>query len=224
MPELIVTRNAELTAESLLKDGEELLRFWLLFVGSDSNIRNWVLGCRYHVPRSWLKPSGNFLVVYEEWGGDPNGIALAKRTTASVCADIFEGQPTMKKRGMLIAGRISRPKAHLWCPPGQKISKINFASYGMPEGSCGNFREGSCHAHKSYGAFQKVCLNLWKILKFLLVFTVINMVCLQNCIGKQSCSVTVAPEVFGGDPCPGSRKKLSVEAACKWRSLNRVIH
>ncbi|MBA0568081.1 hypothetical protein Golob_005598 [Gossypium lobatum] len=145
----------------------------------------------YHVPRSWLKPSGNFLVVFEEWGGDPNGIALAKRTTASVCADIFEGQPTMKKRGMLIAGRISRPKAHLWCPPGQKISKINFASYGMPEGSCGNFGEGSCHAHKSYDAFQK------------------------NCIGKQSCSVTVAPEVFGGDPCPGSRKKLSVEAACK---------
>ncbi|KAH1057066.1 hypothetical protein J1N35_035131 [Gossypium stocksii] len=145
----------------------------------------------YHVPRSWLKPSGNLLVVFEEWGGDPNGIALAKRTTESVCADIFEGQPTMKKRGMLIAGRISRPKAHLWCPPGQKISKINFASYGMPEGSCGNFREGSCHAHKSYDAFQK------------------------NCIGKQSCSVTVAPEVFGGDPCPGSRKKLSVEAACK---------
>ncbi|KAG8491483.1 hypothetical protein CXB51_014688 [Gossypium anomalum] len=130
----------------------------------------------YHVPRSWLKPSGNFLVVFEEWGGDPNGIALAKRTTASVCADIFERQPTMKKRGMLIAGRLSRPKAHF---------------YGMPEGSCGNFREGSCHANKSYDAFQK------------------------NCIGKQSCSVTVAPEVFGGDPCPGSRKKVSVEAACK---------
>lgn len=37
---------------------------------------------------------------------------------------------------------------------------------------------------------------------------------LQNCIGKQSCSVAVAPEVFGGDPCPGSTKKLSVEAVC----------
>ncbi|KAE8658175.1 Beta-galactosidase [Hibiscus syriacus] len=143
----------------------------------------------YHVPRSWLKPSGNFLVVFEEWGGDPNGIALAKRITTSVCADIFEGQPTMKKRGMLTSGRINRPKAHLWCPPGQKISKIIFASYGMPEGSCGNFREGSCHAHKSYAAFQK------------------------NCIGRQWCSVTVAPKVFGGDPCPGSVKKLSVEAA-----------
>ncbi|XAR67166.1 Beta-galactosidase [Bertholletia excelsa] len=34
----------------------------------------------YHVPRSWLKPSGNFLVVLEEWGGDPSGISLVKRT------------------------------------------------------------------------------------------------------------------------------------------------
>ncbi|KAK8602320.1 hypothetical protein V6N12_052131 [Hibiscus sabdariffa] len=57
----------------------------------------------YHVPRSWLKPSGNFLVVFEEWGGDPNGIALAKRTTTSVRAtDIFEGKAMMKKQGMLI--------------------------------------------------------------------------------------------------------------------------
>lgn len=37
---------------------------------------------------------------------------------------------------------------------------------------------------------------------------------LQNCIGQQSCSVTVAPEVFGGDPCPGNMKKLSIEAVC----------
>jgi len=26
--------------------------------------------------------------------------------------------------------------------------------------------------------------------------------------------VTVAPEVFGGDPCPGTAKKLSLEALC----------
>ncbi|KAK8535407.1 hypothetical protein V6N13_081542 [Hibiscus sabdariffa] len=37
----------------------------------------------YHVPRSWVKPSGNLLVVFEEWGGDPSRIALVKRTTAS---------------------------------------------------------------------------------------------------------------------------------------------
>ncbi|KAJ0091562.1 hypothetical protein Patl1_13467 [Pistacia atlantica] len=36
----------------------------------------------------------------------------------------------------------------------------------------------------------------------------------QNCIGKQSCSVSVVPDVFGGDPCPNADKKLSVEAIC----------
>ncbi|KAK7329697.1 hypothetical protein VNO77_23872 [Canavalia gladiata] len=144
----------------------------------------------YHVPRSWLNTGENYLVVFEEWGGDPTGISLVKRTTASVCADIYEGQPTLRNRHMLDSGKINRPKAHLWCPPGLKISQIKFASYGLPEGTCGNFREGSCHAHKSYDAPQK------------------------NCIGKQSCLVTVAPEVFGGDPCPGIAKKLSVEALC----------
>lgn len=34
----------------------------------------------YHVPRSWLKPSGNLLVVFEEWGGDPSGIKFVTRT------------------------------------------------------------------------------------------------------------------------------------------------
>ena len=34
----------------------------------------------YHVPRSWLKPSGNLLVVFEEWGGDPTWMTLVKRT------------------------------------------------------------------------------------------------------------------------------------------------
>ncbi|RHN64643.1 putative beta-galactosidase [Medicago truncatula] len=35
-----------------------------------------------------------------------------------------------------------------------------------------------------------------------------------DCIGKQSCMVTVTPENFGGDPCPGIAKKFSVEALC----------
>ncbi|KAJ9183823.1 hypothetical protein P3X46_007630 [Hevea brasiliensis] len=146
----------------------------------------------YHVPRSWVNPSGNLLVVFEEWGGDPSAISLVKRSTGSVCADIFEGQPSLKNWKMIALGKFDhlQPKAHLWCPSGQKISQIKFASYGMPQGTCGSFREGNCHAHKSYDAFEK------------------------KCVGKQSCSITVAPEVFGGDPCPTSLKKLSVEAVC----------
>ncbi|XP_059633099.1 beta-galactosidase [Cornus florida] len=34
----------------------------------------------YHVPRSWINPTGNLLVVFEEWGGDPTGMSLVKRT------------------------------------------------------------------------------------------------------------------------------------------------
>lgn len=37
---------------------------------------------------------------------------------------------------------------------------------------------------------------------------------LQNCVGQQSCTVIVAPQFFGGDPCPGVAKKLSLEAIC----------
>lgn len=33
----------------------------------------------YHMPRSWVNPTDNLLVVFEEWGGDPTGISLVKR-------------------------------------------------------------------------------------------------------------------------------------------------
>lgn len=144
----------------------------------------------YHVPRSWLKPAGNVMVVFEEWGGDPDWISLVQRTAGTVCADIHEGQPAMDNWPGINSGRVSSAKAHLWCAPGHKISQIKFASYGVPQGTCGNYREGSCHAHKSYDVPQ------------------------QNCIGQQSCSVIVAPQFFGGDPCPGVAKKLSLEAVC----------
>ncbi|XP_073033996.1 beta-galactosidase-like isoform X1 [Primulina eburnea] len=34
----------------------------------------------YHIPRSWLKSSGNLLVVFEEWGGDTSKVSLVRRT------------------------------------------------------------------------------------------------------------------------------------------------
>lgn len=49
------------------------------------NEKNCTTGCGepsqrwYHVPRSWLHPTDNLLVVLEEWGGDPTGITLVKR-------------------------------------------------------------------------------------------------------------------------------------------------
>ncbi|OMO66280.1 hypothetical protein COLO4_30655 [Corchorus olitorius] len=147
----------------------------------------------YHVPRSWLKPTGNLLVVFEEWGGNPNAISLVRRETDSVCADIYEWQPNLMNYQMQASGRVNkplRPKVHLECDAGQKISAVKFASFGTPQGVCGSYREGSCHAHHSYDAFNRLC------------------------VGQNFCSVTVAPEMFGGDPCPSVMKKLSVEVVC----------
>lgn len=114
---------------------------------------------RYHVPRSWLSSRGNLLVVFEEWGGNPAGVSLVEREIESVCADIYEWQPTLMNYEMQASGKVNkplRPKAHLWCAPGQKISSIKFASFGTPQGVCGRYSEGSCHAHRSYDAFEKV--------------------------------------------------------------------
>lgn len=143
----------------------------------------------YHVPRSWLKPAGNIVVVFEEWGGDPTGISLVKRIVGSVCADVLENQPSEKK--MNNGGGGKPLKAHLRCGSGQKISKIEFASYGTPKGVCGDYKTGSCHAEKSYRALE------------------------QRCIGLERCSVNVVSNVFGGDPCSGYLKKLSVQAICQ---------
>ncbi|XP_065848955.1 beta-galactosidase-like [Euphorbia lathyris] len=141
----------------------------------------------YHVPRAWLNPTGNLLVVFEEVGGDPTGVSVVKRSLGSVCDDIYDDQPELGNgKGLALV----TPKAHLWCPAGQKISKIVFASYGWPLGRCGTFKQGKCHAQRSWEPFQKFCL------------------------GKPSCDVAVGPASFGGDPCPGSLKKLSVEVQC----------
>ncbi|KAJ1687875.1 hypothetical protein LUZ63_019265 [Rhynchospora breviuscula] len=98
----------------------------------------------YHVPRSWLKPTGNLMVVLEEWGGDPSGISLVKRSVGSVCAYV-DATP--------------QAKVELSCDLGKKISQIKFASYGTPSGRCGGYSEGSCHAHKSYDPFQQNCVG-----------------------------------------------------------------
>ncbi|KAE8674146.1 hypothetical protein F3Y22_tig00111769pilonHSYRG00476 [Hibiscus syriacus] len=58
----------------------------------------------YHVPHSWLNPTGNLLVVFEESGGDPNGISLLcvgqNFCTVTVAPEMFGGDPcpsVMKK-------------------------------------------------------------------------------------------------------------------------------
>ncbi|KDO27909.1 hypothetical protein SPRG_07182 [Saprolegnia parasitica CBS 223.65] len=70
-----------------------------------------------------------------------------------------------------------------------EISRVIFASYGLPNGSGLGAKFGACYA----GSSQSVVTN--------------------KCVGKQSCSVAASNSVFG-DPCVGTVKRLTVTAEC----------
>ncbi|OWM91504.1 hypothetical protein CDL15_Pgr017422 [Punica granatum] len=61
-------------------NGQSIGRYWVSFLapsGSPSQIL-------YHVPRSFVEPSGNLLVLLEEDGGDPLGVTLVTVSTDDI--------------------------------------------------------------------------------------------------------------------------------------------
>lgn len=78
----------------------------------------------------------------------------------------------------------------LSCPAGQVITAIDFASYGTPNGSCGNFTTSSCNATTSGPDVTSACLGL------------------------SSCSIAATNGTFT-DPCVGTFKRLYVQARCQ---------
>lgn len=114
---------------------------------------------RYHVPRSWFKPSGNVLVIFEELGADPSNIKFSRRKISGACANVAEDYPSAildqwENDG---SGRNKNiPTAHLKCPENTRISSIKFASFGNPTGKCGSYNNGNCHHPNSISVVEKV--------------------------------------------------------------------
>ncbi|KAA8537575.1 hypothetical protein F0562_027183 [Nyssa sinensis] len=189
-------------------NGQSLGRYWMAYASGNCGICSYAgayrapkcqLGCGeptqrwYHVPRSWLKPTQNLLVIFEEMGGDASKISLVKRTTTGVCAAAYENHPNKDDwhtESSSESKMLHEVKLHLRCAPGQSISNIKFASFGTPSGTCGSYQKGTCHAANSHATLEKMC------------------------IGQQNCKVTVSNSYFGEDPCPNVLKRLSVEAVC----------
>lgn len=76
----------------------------------------------------------------------------------------------------------------LTAPVGYVFTSIEFASYGTPNGSCGSFTIGGCHAANSVSITEAVFLNM------------------------NSASINATNAVFG-DPCGGTPKRLYIQAA-----------
>ena len=80
--------------------------------------------------------------------------------------------------------------ATLDCRGTGTIASITFASYGTPSGMCNSLKQGSCHAPSSVA------------------------VATAACVGKPSCVIPMTAATFGADPCPGTAKRLAVQATC----------
>ncbi|PWA35777.1 D-galactoside/L-rhamnose binding SUEL lectin domain-containing protein [Artemisia annua] len=149
---------------------------------------------RYHVPRSWLQPTDNLLVLFEETGGNPFKISVKTVSIETVCAHVSEDyyppvQTWSHSNGELITSQ-KNPVMQLKCEDGYTIASIDFASYGTPQGSCQTYTTGKCHASTSASILSKACE------------------------GQNSCKIEVSNSVFG-DPCPRTVKTLAVKARCK---------
>uniref|UniRef100_A0A0E0CY77 Beta-galactosidase n=1 Tax=Oryza meridionalis TaxID=40149 RepID=A0A0E0CY77_9ORYZ len=146
----------------------------------------------YHVPRSFLQPGSNDLVLFEQFGGDPSMISFTTRQTSSICAHVSEMHPAQIDSWISPqqTSQTPGPALRLECPrEGQVISNIKFASFGTPSGTCGNYNHGECSSSQALAVVQEAC------------------------VGMTNCSVPVSSNNFG-DPCSGVTKSLVVEAAC----------
>ncbi|KAJ0026152.1 hypothetical protein Pint_08134 [Pistacia integerrima] len=175
-------------------NGQSIGRYWVSFLtpkGGPS--QTW-----YNVPRSFLKPTGNLLVLLEEQNGYPLGISVDTISVSKVCGHVSDSHPppVVSWRGQNQSLKHHkkhqgwRPKVQLRCSPGRNISKILFASFGNPYGDCDSYAIGTCHSSNSKAIVEKACL------------------------GKRKCSVPVESWKFHGDPCPGIYKALLVDAEC----------
>lgn len=118
--------------------------------------------CSYHVPRSWIQPRDNILVLFEEMGGNPTQISFVTREVGSVCAQVSETHPvpiellTLDEEARKQAG----PSLSLSCPfPDQVIGEIKFASFGTPHGTCGGFSHGQCSTMNALSIVEEVIVT-----------------------------------------------------------------
>ncbi|KAE8708505.1 hypothetical protein F3Y22_tig00110339pilonHSYRG00276 [Hibiscus syriacus] len=147
---------------------------------SDKNVSPSVVNLRkdgnlsymYHVPRSFLHDGDNTLVLFEEFGGNPSYVQFQTVEIGSICVNAYE-----------------RKWVELSCH-NRPISKIEFASFGHPQGVCGSFEKGECESD----------VDLVSILE-------------NECVGKESCTFKISQDKFGKAYC--EVRRLAVEAVCE---------
>jgi len=176
-------------------NGKSIGRYWVSYLsplGKPSQ-------SEYHIPRSFLKPSNNLLVIFEEIGGNPEEITILTVSRDTICSFITEYHPPHVKSWQRNNGLIQavvddmKPKAQLKCPDHKVIVNVDFASFGDPLGACGNFTTGTCTSFESKEVVE------------------------QYCLGKTKCTIPVDWRILSKnkkEPCPGIIKTLAIQVQC----------
>ncbi|KAL6899446.1 hypothetical protein ACP4OV_006104 [Aristida adscensionis] len=168
--EAVVVDLAGLNKGVAYVNGNSLGRYWPSYVAGDmagchrcdyrGEYKTWgneekcLTGCGeagqrwYHVPRSFLRPAGgepNTVVLFEEAGGDPSGVAFGTVAVARACAS---------------AGRGDGGAVRLSCGEhGRTISAVDVAIVGMPRGRCGAYEGGGCESRAARDALAAACVG-----------------------------------------------------------------
>lgn len=83
------------------------------------------------------------MTLFEEFGGTPDNVNIQTITVGSVCGHAHDGY-----------------YLDLACQGGRMITGITFASFGMPQGTCGSFRRGECEAPYARQVIEQVTKRL----------------------------------------------------------------
>ncbi|XP_078448276.1 beta-galactosidase 11-like [Wolffia australiana] len=178
-------------------NGESIGRYWVSYLsplGKSSQ-------SMYHVPRAFLRPKGNLMVVFEETMGNPEEITFVTVRRDNKCSVVSEFHParvtSWARENSHVHAVVEdvKPRAQLKCDEGKVVNSVVFASFGNPGGACGNLTVGSCHAPATRSVVEKACL------------------------GKTTCMLPVKGEAYGADPdCPGTTSTLAVQVKCSRRN------
>jgi len=196
-------------------NGHGLGRYWNVIGNSDCSYCNYAGSydpskCRvdcgkpsqryYHVPQDYLTTAGedNLVIFLEEVGGDPYSVRLVEMGESIACNQVQELPNSQKTSELFIQ-----------CDSGTYVRSIDFASFGVPLGSCGSFQIGSCHASESLVCWKSEILFVLVLTPFLL-----QNIVEKNCpLGSSVCRVPVTSSIFG-DPCPNEVHSLAVQVSC----------
>lgn len=127
-------------------NGKSIGRYWMSYLSP----LNEPSQSEYHIPRSYIKPSENLLVVLEEEAATPEKVEIQLVNRDTICSFITEYHPptvkSWERKDKTFRAVVDDVKsgAHLRCPNFKKIEAIEFASYGDPSGVCGNYEHGKC--------------------------------------------------------------------------------